>query len=248
VSLLSFGADKVVSSARGGALITDNTELFEKILSLRNALPEPKISKTLQHLAHFPIFWLGKKTYGLYLGKIILAVSQKLQLMNKVIYDKEKAGQPVDFYPSKFANSLAEILLGQLEQVEKMNMHRQEIANFYEENIISSKIKLPWRDEGTNRHSPIGEGGENCIYLRYPVLTAEPKKLFALAKKQKVILGNWYDSVIAPEDIDMTKTRYVQGSCPNAERLAPMSVNLPTDRNIKLKDAEKVVEIINRFQ
>jgi len=237
VALLSFGADKVVSSARGGALITNNNDLFEKISELRNALPKPKIGKTMQHLAHFPIFSMGKKTYGIYLGKILLALSQKLHLMNKVIYDAEKKGESVDFYPSKFANSLAHILLGQLAQVENTNGHRREMAQYYEDNIKNEKIELPWKKENIKK--------EDCIYLRYPILSDLHEAIFSSAKRQGVILGNWYDTVIAPADIEMKKTGYKYGSCPNAERLAPGSVNLPTDRNIDIEDAKKIVAIIN---
>lgn len=239
VGMFSFGADKILSSVRGGALVTNNRELSEKIKNFQNQLPEPKTLRTFQHLAHLPVFYFGKKLYHLYIGKIVLFVAQKIGITNKVIYDQEKKGEGVDFYPSKFANSLADILLGQLAEVDGINSHRKEIAEYYDENISNEKLELIWDDEETRNR--------DCIYLRYPVLVKNPQSFFVFAKKRGLILGNWYDAVVAPADVDFEKTRYVAGSCLNAERIAAESVNLPTDRHISLGDAKKIVEIVNSF-
>lgn len=240
IGMLSFGADKVISSVRGGALLTNDAGLAKKIETYQSALPKPKLTKTLQHLMHLPIFYLGKKFYGFYAGKLLLAGAKKLNLINKVIYKEEKKGEPVSFYPAKFANALATILLKQLSDVDAVNSHRKKIAEFYDSNISNPLIELPWAKE------KISDG--NSIYLRYPILVDNPKKLLAYAKARRIILGNWYDAVIAPADIDSSKTGYVAGSCPNAERLAARSVNLPTNRHIDAKAAERVVELINNYK
>jgi len=238
VGMFSFGADKVLSCARGGALITNNQELSDKIKKFQAELPTPKVGKTIQHLMHYPFFYVGKKLYHVYLGKIILGTAKKFNLINKIIYDQEKNGQQVGFYPSRLANSLAEILLNQLEKVDEVNLHRKNISEFYEQNINNAKVELPWRNKINT---------SECVYLRYPILVENPERLFAWAKKQGIILGNWYDNVIAPKDIDMNKTGYELGSCPNAERLAARSINLPTDINVTIENAERVVEVINGF-
>lgn len=239
IGMLSFGSDKIISCARGGALIVNDEWISEKIKKLQNELPQPGIVKTVQHIMHFPFFYVGKKLYSFYLGKIILVAAKKFLLMNKVIYPEEKQGESVNCYPSHLANSLAGILLNQLEGVDLINAHRKKIADFYENNLNNSKIELPFDRNKIN--------SEECVYLRYPVLIKEPARLFSFAKKQGIILGNWYGTVIAPKDIDMNKTQYKPGSCPNAERLAPLSVNLPTNRSMTLEDAARVVEMMNSF-
>ncbi|EKE20005.1 MAG: DegT/DnrJ/eryc1/StrS aminotransferase [uncultured bacterium] len=238
IGMLSFGADKVVSSVRGGALITNDKDLGEKIQKIQTQLPKPKFVRTLQHIMHLPVFYFGKKIYHIYLGKILLFVCQKAGIINKVIYDQEKRGESVSFYPSRFANSLAEILIGQIKEVDEINNHRKEIADFYIKNVKNEKLKLIWDGQ---------KAGADCIYLRYPIMIENPEQLFSFAKIKGVILGNWYDSVVAPADVDFEKTKYVMGSCPNAERIAVRSVNLPTDRNITLKNAQYIVEVVNGF-
>jgi dTDP-4-amino-4,6-dideoxygalactose transaminase len=239
IGMLSFGTDKIVSSVRGGALITNNQNLSEKIKIFQDQLPAPKLLRTIQHLIHLPVFYFGKEIYHLQIGKILLFVSQKIGIINKIIYDQEKRGEPVNFYPSKLANSLADILLSQLKDVDVINKHRKEIADYYDKNIKNNRFNLIWNNEKIK--------SKNCIYLRYPVLIEQPEQILAFAKKKGIILGNWYNSVVAPLGIDLEKTKYVPGSCPNAERLAKKTFNLPTDRNISLKDAERIVEILNNF-
>jgi dTDP-4-amino-4,6-dideoxygalactose transaminase len=38
-----------------------------------------------------------------------------------------------------------------------------------------------------------------------------------------------------------------KNSCPKAEKMASKTINLPTDKNIKLDDAQKIVNFINNY-
>ena len=240
IGLLSFGSDKILSCVRGGALITDSRELGDAILVLQNNLPHPKLRVTLQHLMHGPVFFKGKLLYRLYVGKIILYLAKKLNLINKIIYSEEKQGLPDKFYSARLANALAEILLVQLDQVDEVNKHRKLIAEYYKKNINNNYIE----------HSLLSNDlfFVDCVFLRYPILCNEPARLLKYAKARGVILGNWYNTVIAPKDIDLSKTDYLPGSCPNAEVLASRSVNLPTNRHVSLEDAARVAQIVNEYK
>lgn len=240
IGMLSFGSDKVLSSVRGGALITDDIGLMEKINAYKAGLPDPGLKVTFQHLLHSPIFFAGKKTYSICLGKILLALAKRLNLINKVIYPPEKKGEQVIFFPSKMPNSLAALLLAQLDDLLSLNGHRRLIADFYDKNLNNQLICKNWAKEKINK--------DNCIYLRYPILVDEPKGLMLYAKNKGIILGDWYDSVIAPKDIDLSRTDYVAGSCPNAEKLSNCSVNLPTGRWIKIEDAIRIVDLVNNYK
>lgn len=232
VGMFSFGSDKIISCVRGGALITNNLEIANEIRKKQNSLIHPKRIKVIQHLLHYPIFSFSKPLYNIWIGKGILAMAKKLNIFNKIIYNKEKVGLPESFYPSKLANSLAKILFFQIDQIDKFNLHRREIAHFYNDNIVNRQVIKPDWDE-------------NSVWLRYTLLNENPAQIHKIAKEQGIILGSWYDTPIAPKDIDITKTDYTSGSCPKAEKLCLESINLPTDIHIKKKDAEKIVKIIN---
>lgn len=237
IGMLSFGSDKIISCVRGGALITNDDNLGQKIKTYSQALPKPNLIKTLQHLCHYPIFYISKPIYSIYLGKIILKLAKNFNIFNKIIYKKEKIGEQVNFYPAKLANSLAQILCEQINEIEIIIKHQQKISEIYNQRISNQSIDLPWREAEVS-------GG---VCLRYPLLVKNPKKLLAYAKSHGIILGDWYNQVIAPKDIYMKKTDYVSGSCPRAETLAAESVNLPTDRHINEQTAEEISEIINKF-
>ncbi|HRH23704.1 MAG TPA: DegT/DnrJ/EryC1/StrS family aminotransferase, partial [Candidatus Magasanikbacteria bacterium] len=135
---------------------------------------------------------------------------------------------------SRLANSLCHILYNQLEQLESMNEHRGEIARWYHEEIATKKVEKPRKLTGS-------------YYVRYPVLVADPGKVMTYFKNRGIILGDWYDTVIGPDDIKLEKTGYVMGSCPVAEGLAARSLNLPTSRKISVKHADKICHMLKTY-
>ncbi|MFA7314669.1 MAG: DegT/DnrJ/EryC1/StrS family aminotransferase, partial [Candidatus Magasanikbacteria bacterium] len=147
---------------------------------------------------------------------------------------EEKACNRLKFYPARYPNSLAKILLNQLPRLTEMNEHRQEIANIYDKLLDNTKMKKP-------------KITKDNIFLRYTILVNNPEKIIKIAKQHKIILGNWYDSVIAPKDkdVDMLRTGYINSSCPNAEKLAQTTVNLPTNKSITFVQAKMIAELIN---
>jgi len=234
MAILSFGSDKCISCVRGGALITNNDELAKKAKDIIDKLPNPDKIHIVQNLMHYIVFFKGKILYSIFLGKIILAISKKLHITGRVIYDAEKKGQAINFYPAKMANCLADLLLVQLNDLDTITKHRKTISQIYTDNINNNKIIKPLLIDGS-------------IPLRYNILTKDPDRLIDMAKKQNIILGNWYRGVVAPLDIDMTNIDYVLGSCPIAEDFANRSVNLPTNININKSDAMRIVEVINQY-
>lgn len=235
IGMLSFGSDKIISSVRGGALIADDHEINKKISEYKNNLPPSSYGKIFQHLTHYPIFYIGKKLYNIKIGKILLKLAKNLNITNKIIYPEEKAGKMGKNYPARLPNCLAKILVSQLPGLEKIINHQKKIAGLYDKLINNKKIGLPLKQS------------KDCVYLRYPILADEPKKLLSWAKRQGIILGDWYSAPIAPADPALGQTGYRAGDCPKAERLAAQSVNLPTDRQISEQAAGKIIKIINSF-
>ena len=62
------------------------------------------------------------------------------------------------------------------------------------------------------------------------------------AKASHILLGDWYNTPVAPSGTDFKKIGYDSGSCPQAEKLAKEIVNLPTHIQIDEKDALKIVK------
>jgi len=232
IGMFSFGSDKALSCARGGALISNNIVLAEKINLLHKKLPDASYKKTLQYLWNIPLFIKGKFLYDIYIGKAILAFAKKLSLGGQIIYVSEMQGKQTPWFPSKLANALAHILLNQLKTIDKTNKHRKEIAKQYH-HALSTHTCFSY----DKKH----------ILLRYPLSIKNPSSLIQFAKKRGVLLGDWYNDAIAPRGCNKQKAYYIDGSCPQAEYHATRSVNLPTHHKITTKKADKIIKIIQDY-
>jgi dTDP-4-amino-4,6-dideoxygalactose transaminase len=237
-AMFSFGSDKVISSVRGGAVVTNNSEAGERLRALQKELPQMRPITLFQHLLHGPIFFIAKPLYHLGIGKAILWAAKKLRLMSRIISDREKAGGEERGFPSQFPEVLADIASRQLLDLEEMNLHRQRIVALYAAGIKNANISLPQETRAYVSYA----------YLRYPVITENPKRLRLFAKRQGIILGDWYDSVVAPCVNGCPHAGYRPGSCPHAERDAKGSVNLPTDLGISEKDTKRIIDCLNRYE
>jgi dTDP-4-amino-4,6-dideoxygalactose transaminase len=232
IGMYSFGSDKSMSCGRGGAIVTNNATYAGRLTGFIDTLPKMPIKDVFQHLWHFPLFYVGKKTYGWGIGKILLWLGKNLHIMNRIITTEEKQGMFPKQYPAQLPNALAQILLSQLGTIDEYNRKRKEAANFYTTHIPTA-IQLP-----TQSDMPL---------LRYPIFVQNPKALQHLAKQRRIFLGDWYQTPIAPQDIDTTKTLYQKGTCPTAEAIAQQSVNLPLNRYLTHEEQQLIVACINSY-
>ena len=70
IGMLSFGSDKVVSCVRGGALITNNSAIADRLQAYQTELPETGRVLIMQHLMHYPLFLLGRSAVSSWRGKM----------------------------------------------------------------------------------------------------------------------------------------------------------------------------------
>ena len=205
----SFGRDKVLSSVFGGLAMIDPKHSKE-IIALKNYhknLEIPSYGWIFQQLFHPVAFSIILPLYQLGMGKLLLICLQKIKFLSFPVYKEEKMGkQPSDF-PAKYPNALALLLVKQLKKLDRYTKQRKEISSIY---------------------------GAEYPYLRFPKLVENSVLSIANAKKQGVLLGNWYHNVIDPGGYG-----YTPGSCPNAEEAAAHIVNLPT--RISQSEAHKVL-------
>lgn len=233
MSIISFGVDKVISSVRGGALIVNNQELVSSVSSYYDVLGYRNIIDVLQHIFHIFIFTISKPLYNKFIGKLLLYISKKLYLTNKIVTQKEKTGQ-IEYQVNKLENIFSKLAYNQLLDIEHKNDRRKKLAAHYYKQLNNIEgIFMP----NYNAHS---------IYLRFPIHVANPDKLRAYAKKRGVLLGNWYNTVVAPGDCDISRV-YINGTCPEAEKAAKTIVNLPTNIHISKQDHKQIVRVINDY-
>lgn len=235
-AFFSFSRDKIISSVYGGIAITNDSLLAEKIRQIQIEFAMPGYFWIFQQLLHpvllnlliLPIY------YFIDLGKIVLIVSQWLHILSKAVHFKEKHGKIPPYFPKRLPNALAILALSQFKKLEDFNEYRQKMADFYYKMLENSGYKCPAKF--SNRKS---------AFLRFTVRHKNAHEIIWQAwKKNNILIGDWYTTPIAPFDTDLEKLKYFAGSCPNAEKLAKTTFNLPTHINISRKDAEKIVKFL----
>jgi perosamine synthetase len=231
-AFFSFGRDKVISSVFGGMAIVrkSHQQAGRRLLALGNSLEYPSLGWIAQQLLHPIAFSIILPLYTIGIGKVLLVILQKLRILSFPVYQIEKrAGRP-KYFPSKFPNALAMLALRQLTAIDAFNNRRVRSAALYSKLLKKKKyVVLPPAIKG-------------AIYLRYPILVSQPKFIIDKAKRQGILLGNWYHNVIDPKGSDYRLIGYQPGSCPNAKSLASRILNLPT--NISIEEIQRVARLL----
>jgi len=239
-SLFSFGRDKAISSVYGGMIHCRSGVVGRQLAQEYKQLSYPSNLWIVQQLLH-PLlvnFLVLPAYYFLNLGKILFVLFQKLHFLSKAVVDVEKQGGRPKYFPAKLPNALACLVLNQVGKIGRFNKHRLEIAKIYAEKLADIY------DTGS-----AGEAVEAGMpLLRFTLLDKEAEDILSAARKQKFVLGDWYRSVVAPQDISPARVMYRKGMCPNAEKLALLSFNLPTHININPEDAFKIASFLKDYK
>ncbi|MFH1509837.1 MAG: aminotransferase class I/II-fold pyridoxal phosphate-dependent enzyme [Candidatus Nealsonbacteria bacterium] len=230
----SFSRDKIISSVYGGMLVTNDSILTEKIYETYKDIKFPTFFWIKQQLLH-PVFMniLIIPTYKR-LGKYLLVLFQKLNLLSKAVHIKEKKGELPGYFPKRLPNALAILALNQFNKLEKFNAHRKIIAQFYRNNLEETSFTVPVSN--------------SQIYLRFTLKHSKAHEIIKYFWKKNILIGDWYTSPLAPKDTNLEKLQYQLGSCPNAENISKTTFNLPTHINVSEKEAEKIISLLKKYE
>jgi dTDP-4-amino-4,6-dideoxygalactose transaminase len=240
-AFFSFGRDKIISSVFGGMAVTNDEKIAQNLKEFQKRLKQPSRFWVFQQLLHpvlinylvLPAFSLNNG-----LGGVVLRIFQKASLLSKAVYEREKRGKLGKYFPKLFPNALAILAQNQFKKLEKFNDHRIEIANFYQRELKGNQFGLPLA---------LKENVES-VFMRYPVLVNfDTDKILKEARSEKIFLNDgWRKSAVVPPDTVLEKAKYVEGSCPRAEKVAQNIINLPTHINISKKEAKRIVDFFKK--
>lgn len=236
VAFFSFSRDKVISSVYGGVAVTNDDELARKLREYEQEIGYPSNFWIFQQLLH-PVLMncLILPTYRI-LGKYLLILFQWLKVLSKAIHKKEKNGKKPRYFPKRLPNALAKLALTQFEKLERFNQHRQKISDFYFEKLRDGDFQLPPKSEDRKQ-----------IFLRFTLRHPKAHQIIKKAWSKNLLIGDWYESPVAPHDTRLDKMKYEKGSCPNAEKLSEITLNLPTHINISEKEAQRIIDFLMQF-
>lgn len=241
VAILSFGRDKMISSVFGGAVVTNSEEVAQKVSAFADERPYPPYLWVKQQLLHPILFrWIVPTYFTAAIGKVLLVVAQKLHLLSKAVEVKERDGGMPQHIPYRFSPALAQLAEVQLDQLEAANTRRRQIVQRYMQAFASLGSKNPVR-------LPELPLEADPAWLRFPIEVDNPNEMHAAAKKHSMMVGDWYDTALAPKTALFEAFRYTNGMCPNAENAAKHVVNLPTYPTLTDDQVESVVRFVQNY-
>ncbi len=248
-AFFSFSRDKVISSVYGGMAVTNDDELAKKLKEFQEKIGYPSCRWIFQQLLH-PILMnylilptysiscpVGNRRFSFGVGKYLLVLLQWLQILSKAVHWKEKRGRKPGYFPKRLPNALAVLALNQFKKLEKLNQNRKELSSFYYNEIKElSSFGLPPSPDDRKQ-----------VFLRFTIKHKKAHEIIEKAWQKNLLIGDWYDKVIAPHDTRLEKMQYIAGSCPKAEKLVKETLNLPTHINISTREAKKIVDFLKLF-
>jgi len=236
-AFFSFSRDKVISSVYGGMAVTNDDQIGKKLEDLQKQFGMPNNYWIFQQIMH-PIL-LNYIILPLYsfldLGKIFLVLSQWIHFLSKAVSWKEKRGLKPGYFPKALPGALAIMAQNQFNKLDKFYNHRKKLAEFYYKELQGTSFVLP---NMVDKQS----------FLRFSIQHKDAHDIIYNAwNKKNILIGDWYTTPIAPDDTRMEEMKYKMGSCQNAERLAKITLNLPTHINISMDDAKRVVNFLKKW-
>ncbi|PJE58043.1 MAG: hypothetical protein COU81_02920 [Candidatus Portnoybacteria bacterium CG10_big_fil_rev_8_21_14_0_10_36_7] len=233
-AFFSFGRDKVISGVWGGVVVTSNDSYASNLEMVREGLSMSTNLWVLQQLLHPITFGIIRPTFQ-WFGRFLLAFLKLIRFISLAVYRSELEGEKPQFIGSQMPNALAILALNQFKKLSRFNDHRKEIASIYTKELTEINVVLPFDSVKSEQ-----------IYLRYTLKTQYADKLLSDGAREGMYLGDWYNNVITPKGVNLSKVKYEIGCCPVAENVASKSINLPTHINTSINDAERISKFIKK--
>ncbi|MGA7934635.1 MAG: DegT/DnrJ/EryC1/StrS aminotransferase family protein [Kovacikia sp.] len=240
VGVFSFEMHKNIPTWLGGAVITNRSDVVEKIQSELGTFSHPplpgitqKVKKGLIHdIAGSPLLF-QLLTYPI----IRASYLRNFEAVNKMVRRKPQVSEPAtelpDVYKSRYTSFQARLGLLQLQRVDRDIQTRIEAAQLYYEGLkdIADLIVSPVRVDGSN------------TYLWFPVQCAKRDELlkFMFQKGRDIAAGHFTSTADEPRFAEFHR------DCPNAKKVEQELFYLPTYPGYSHREIEKNIQVIRQY-
>jgi len=226
---------KPVTTGFGGWIRANNRELKVKLDKIYPSFSAPPLKYDyvlrLQYLLFSrlltpSLFWFAQDIYRM-LSKYGMALGSSTN-------DELQCKMPAN-YEMRMTKWQKLTIEDKLAGISDVIDHRKAVVSQYEKLLPQAGVpplSLP--------------GDQEIVFLRYPVRVKNKRRVLALAKKERVEMGDWFLSPVHPILSGWEKVSYEQGMCPNAEGACDQVINLPTHQGINDREIDKTMDFISR--
>jgi perosamine synthetase len=237
-AIFSSQWSKPITTGLGGWLVVNNKELESQVRSLlpqyashsRSGEVMESLLFSAYRIAMRPsLYWPLIESYRWMSGKGLLPGSSSGEELDGVC---EPAGYKSRLRPSA-VRRIESASIDYTEIVDRRRYH----AQLYNDALImngSDSLVVP----AYAHHS----------YLRFPLLCDNRDAFILEAQRQRLEVGDWFNSPLHPVQDRLDRWDYIQGQCPNAEWASQRIVNLPTHGALRQQDVDNAIALIGRFR
>ncbi len=237
-SYFSFQWNKPYTTGLGGMVLANDSELAERIESLRSAQSCRPSKKEVLMLA---------AQLGVYRAFIYPRTTAFAQMVFRYLTKKGLvvgSSSTSEFEP-KMAPDFLKIMstvqarsgLRQLRRIDANIEHRREMAQLYDQ-LLEERGWLP-RQFDRSLMDP--------VMVRYPIRIAEKDRALTEAAKAGIELGSWFECPLHPIETPLAVYDYETGMCPQAEKASREVVNLPLHPRAGRRTVIRTVDFITHF-
>ena len=226
---------KIISTTMGGAGVTSDAHLAERLRAFQRECPPPGRSLTARRLAKFALYHVLTEPHVHTVTRPLYEMLGEYQPLPVPTSDAELAGERPEQYEERLAAGQAEIALSQLAHLDENLAHRRRVAGEYAAALGPMGFT-----------PPVVAGDAEPAWVRYPVRVKD-REAAIRALKRRIVPGTWFTSV-QEEAVRPTINGYVAGTCPQAETAARELVNLPTHPRVATKDVAAIVEVMSTIE
>jgi perosamine synthetase len=220
---LSFGRDKIIDAASGGALIIRSRKYQDYKMPKLHRVDQ---AQQLRDMFYPLLTWKVRAAYEIGLGKPLHFLFNKLGLLTRGLGPSLKD-------PHYLPNWYSALVSRQFASLNKNLDHRRKISAIYSQTIDQ---KLQFLNTYSN----------NTAFLRFPIVVDKRAKLIEYMKGKNIHISDiWYDAPVAPAKY-LKLTNY-DGKCLQAEKIAATILNLPTHINVPEETAKKIASEVNNW-
>ena len=234
----SFQWNKPFTTGLGGMAITNDQELAEKIAELQSTeMVQPTTKDKIMLAAQLAV-------YRMFIYPRTTALAQTLFrfLTRKgLVVGSSSTAEFVPEMADDFFKGMSTVQAGsgvkQLKKLQRNIDHRRKMADLYDQLLLEKG----WPVRHYDKHVM------DPVMVRYPVRIKQKKEAIEKAASAGIELGSWFESPLHPEETPLAPYDYKIGMCPEAEKAAAQTVNLPLHPRAGEKTVHRTVEFMTQF-
>lgn len=235
-SFYSSQWNKPFSTGIGGIAVVKNQELMDKMKEMEKEVIIPGVKDELvlkalifvkEKVVTQSTYWMAVKLYRFLSDhNLIIGSSQGEEL--------EKPSMPEGFLKG-MTKVQAKKGISELKRIDRQNSHRMKVAEEYHRFLAAEELDKTFEPEYA-KHT----------FLKYPLKVKDREKFIKLAEKDKIELGEWFNSPIHPIQTGFELWDYDYGKFPVAEAISKGMINLPTGEDVDEKYLLRIKDFIRR--